>query len=128
MKRMLVTICTLLVALSAPLAAEAIEGYLIDKSCSAKLAKEGVDAAKTHTKDCALMPNCKNSGYGVVTEDGKFLKLTSKATAWRLGCSGSMTIKTTSRLPSVASVLLRCRSKWATPFSAPAPGSDLVQT
>ena len=27
-----------------------------------------------HTKDCALMPDCKGSGYGVVTADGKFLK------------------------------------------------------
>lgn len=57
-----------------PLAAEEVEGYLIDKKCSAKVAAEGVDAAKMHTKDCALMPDCKASGYGVVTEDGKFLK------------------------------------------------------
>ena len=34
----------------------------------------GIDAAKSHTKDCALMPKCKASGYGVVTADGKFLK------------------------------------------------------
>ena len=74
MKRILITVCTLFVALSAPLSAEKVEGYLIDKACSAKVAKEGVDAAKTHTKDCALMPNCKDSGYGVVTADGKFLK------------------------------------------------------
>ena len=74
MKRILITVCTLFVALSMPLAAEKVEGYLMDKACSAKVAKEGVDAAKTHTKDCALMPNCKDSGYGVVTADGKFLK------------------------------------------------------
>ena len=60
--------------MSMPLAAESVEGYLIDKMCSAKVAAEGVDAAKAHTKDCALMPNCKSSGYGVVTPDGKFLK------------------------------------------------------
>ncbi len=74
MKRILMTICVLLVASSAPLAAETVEGYLIDKMCSAKVASEGVDAAKAHTKDCALMPKCKASGYGVVTADGKFLK------------------------------------------------------
>lgn len=74
MKRILITICTLFVALSAPLSAEKVEGYLIDKMCSAKVEKEGVDAAKKHTKDCALMPKCKGSGYGVVTADGKFLK------------------------------------------------------
>ncbi len=36
--------------------------------------KGGVDAAKAHTKDCALAPNCKGSGYGVVTADGRFVK------------------------------------------------------
>ena len=74
MKRILITVSMLFVALSAPLAAEKVEGYLVDKACSAKVVKGGVDAAKAHTKDCALMPNCKESGYGVVTADGKFLK------------------------------------------------------
>ena len=74
MKRILIAVSTLFVALSAPLAAETVEGYLIDKMCSAKVVAEGVDAAKMHTKDCALMPSCKASGYGVVTADGKFLK------------------------------------------------------
>ncbi len=74
MKRTLIPVSTLLVAMSMPLAAETVEGYLIDKMCSAKVAEEGVDAAKMHTKDCALMPDCKGSGYGVVTADGKFLK------------------------------------------------------
>lgn len=74
MKRILITVSALFVALSVPLAAETVEGYLMDKKCSAKVAKEGVGAAKMHTKDCALAPNCKSSGYGVVTSDGKFLK------------------------------------------------------
>jgi hypothetical protein len=73
-KRILVTLSTLLVALSMPLAAETVKGYLVDKMCSAKVAKEGAEAAKAHTKDCALMPNCQSSGYGVFTADGKFLK------------------------------------------------------
>ena len=74
MKRTLIPVSTLLVAMSMPLAAETVEGYLIDKMCSAKVAEEGVDASKMHTKDCALMPDCKGSGYGVVAADGKFLK------------------------------------------------------
>lgn len=74
MKRILMTVCMLLAALSAPLAAETVEGYLIDKMCSAKAVEEGVEAAKMHTKDCALMPKCKASGYGVITAEGKFLK------------------------------------------------------
>jgi len=64
----------LLAAFSAPLSAETVEGYLIDKACSAKVVEKGAEAAKAHTKDCALMPSCKDSGYGVVTADGKFLK------------------------------------------------------
>ena len=74
MKQILITVLLFFVALSAPLAAETVEGYLIDKMCSAKVAEEGVGAAKTHTKECALMPKCKASGYGVITADGKFLK------------------------------------------------------
>ena len=73
-KRILIAVSILLVALSLPLSAETVKGYLIDKMCSAKVAKEGVDAAKAHTKDCALMADCKSSGYGVVNSDGKFLK------------------------------------------------------
>lgn len=99
MMRILITVCTLFVALSAPLAAEKVEGYLMDKAWSARVAKEGVDAAKTHTKDCALMPNCKDSGYGVVTADGKFLKFDKdgdRVAARMLGfASGKDNIKAT---------------------------------
>ncbi len=77
MKRTLITISMLLAAMSMPLAAETVEGYLVDKACSAKVVEGGVDAAKMHTKDCAVMDNCKASGYGVVTSDGKFLKFDS---------------------------------------------------
>ncbi len=74
MKRILIAVCTLLVFTSLPLAAETVDGYLIDKMCSAMVVKKGIAGAKMHTKDCALMPNCKASGYGVVTADGKYLK------------------------------------------------------
>ena len=61
--------------LAAPmLHAEMVEGILMDKMCSGMVAEKGFGAAKMHTKECALMPNCAASGYGVVTEDGKFLK------------------------------------------------------
>ena len=74
MKRILTIVVVLLVAISMPLAAEKFEGYLIDEMCSAKVVEGGADAAKAHTKDCALMPKCKAGGYGVVIGDGKFLK------------------------------------------------------
>ena len=65
-----------LLASAAP-AAE-VEGFLIDKMCSMKVVKEGQTAAAWHnTKDCALMPDCGKSGYGVYTADGKFLTFDS---------------------------------------------------
>lgn len=54
-----------------PLAAETINGILVDKACAGELDYAG---AKEHSKDCAMMDDCKKSGFGVVTADGKFLK------------------------------------------------------
>lgn len=48
-----------------------ISGYLIDKSCSAETV--GKAALAKHGKACALMGECRKSGYGVVTDDGKFI-------------------------------------------------------
>lgn len=67
-----ILLCLLFLSLAGPLAADQVEGYLIDKACAAKATTP--EAAKAHTKDCALMPSCQSSGYGVVTADGKFLK------------------------------------------------------
>jgi hypothetical protein len=61
-----------------PLAAETVKGILMDKMCSGMVAEKGFAAAKMHTKDCALMPNCSASGFGVVTADGKFLTFDGK--------------------------------------------------
>jgi hypothetical protein len=54
-------------------AAAQVNGILMDKMCSMKAAKEGQQAAIMHTRECALMPPCQKSGYGVFTTDGKFL-------------------------------------------------------
>lgn len=72
MKRILIAISIFFGLSQTPLAAETVEGYLIDVKCAANAVKEGVEAAKAHTKECALMPDCKASGYGVVTDDGRF--------------------------------------------------------
>ena len=56
---------------SLPLAAETVNGILVDQECSAKMS---YDDAKGHSKECAMMDDCKKSGFGVVTADGKFLK------------------------------------------------------
>jgi hypothetical protein len=61
---------TLLAGLAA---AAQVNGVLMDKMCSMKAAKEGQQAATIHTRECALMPPCQKSGYGVYTTDNKFL-------------------------------------------------------
>lgn len=68
------TILAMAFAWAAP-AAE-LEGILMDKMCSMKAMQEGGQkAAAMHKRDCALMPDCAKSGYGVVTADNKFVAL-----------------------------------------------------
>jgi hypothetical protein len=64
--------------------AETIKGVLMDQKCSGTadlrisgstgLLVGGRIVAEAHTKECALMPDCQKSGYGVYTSDNKFLK------------------------------------------------------
>jgi hypothetical protein len=58
------------------------QGILIDKECSSKAEPRivpgprlegGMIVAEAHTRQCALMPACQKSGYGVFTYDNKFL-------------------------------------------------------
>lgn len=72
MQRNLTAVLFLAAALAAPLAAETVDGYLIDVQCSAK-AKQGEEALKSHAKDCLIQ--CKDSGLGVVDADGKLWRL-----------------------------------------------------
>lgn len=58
-----------------------VKGVLMDKMCSGKAAlrvlstgiEGGMIVAEAHTRECALMPACQKSGYGVYTSDNKFL-------------------------------------------------------
>ena len=45
-------------------------GHLMDTMCASKL----LDKASSHTTECMKMPNCKGSGFGLVTNEGKYLK------------------------------------------------------
>jgi hypothetical protein len=63
----------LLAAVGSIASAAQVEGVLMDKMCSAKAVSGGQAAAKEHTRQCALMPPCQQSGYGVFTADNKFL-------------------------------------------------------
>ena len=68
-----VSILALVMVFAAAAPAAEVEGFLVDKMCSAKVGKGGQKAAAMHTKDCALMPPCEASGYGVFTADSKFI-------------------------------------------------------
>ena len=58
-----------------------VKGVIIDKLCSSKAEvrvlptgiEGGMIVAEAHTRECALMPSCQKSGYGVFTWDQKFL-------------------------------------------------------
>src|SRR5215469_7976044 len=51
------------------------EGVLMDKMGSMKTVKDGHKAATIHARQCAMMPNCEKSGYGVFTAENKHLVL-----------------------------------------------------
>lgn len=50
-----------------------VQGFLVDRMCASQHASEGEKFGAMHKRDCALMPDCVKSGYGVLTSDGKFL-------------------------------------------------------
>ena len=45
-------------------------GHLMDTMCARNL----LDKASSHTTECMKMPNCKGSGFGLVTKEGKYIK------------------------------------------------------
>lgn len=58
-----------------------LEGYVIDLGCVRKNAREDLlEKARTHTRECALMGHCVESGYGIVTEDDRLTVLDAEAT------------------------------------------------
>lgn len=68
--------------LAASAAPATVQGVLMDKQCSSKAETRvvpgggiegGLLVAYVHTRQCALMPACQKSGYGVFTYDNKFL-------------------------------------------------------
>ncbi|WP_135366649.1 hypothetical protein [Halosimplex halophilum] len=60
---------------------ETVEGYVMDVGCIRKNARdELLENARVHTRDCALMGHCIESGYGIVTEDDRVTILDPEAT------------------------------------------------
>jgi len=72
-----------LAGFAAVASAAQVQGILMDEMCSSKAEvrivsgprlEGGMIVAEAHTRECALMPACQKSGYGVFTNDNKFLK------------------------------------------------------
>lgn len=60
---------------------ETIEGYLMDVACIRKHRRDRLaEAAQAHTRECALMGHCVESGYGLVDEGGRLTILDTEAT------------------------------------------------
>jgi len=49
------------------------EGTIIDNACATSNKAKLGEFIKTHTKQCALMPNCAASGYSLYMPDGSLM-------------------------------------------------------
>jgi len=81
--RLSLCVPALLSGFAAVASAAQVQGILIDEMCSSKAEvrivsgprlEGGMIVAEAHTRQCALMPECQKSGYGVFTYDNKYLK------------------------------------------------------
>ncbi len=81
--RLSLCVPALLASFAAVASAAQVQGILIDQMCSSKAEVRvvsgprlvgGMIVAEAETRECALMPACQRSGYGVFTYDNKFLK------------------------------------------------------
>lgn len=60
---------------------ETIDGYVVDLACIRRYpVAEWIERGRRHTKECALMGHCIESGYGLVKEDGQVVPLDAEAT------------------------------------------------
>lgn len=64
-----------------PMSTETLDGYVIDTGCIRKNPRdELLEKARTHTRECALMGHCVESGYGIVTDEDRLTVLDPEAT------------------------------------------------
>lgn len=58
-----------------------LEGYAVDIACLRKYPRgEMAERASRHSRRCAMMGHCLESGFGPVEDDGRVLVLDAKAT------------------------------------------------
>jgi hypothetical protein len=73
--RRLFTVILLVVAVAGLATGANVTGILIDKQCQATIVAGGQPAARAHTRECGLMPDCMAAGYAVFTPAGKVVSL-----------------------------------------------------
>lgn len=60
---------------------ETVEGYVVDTVCIRKYPlADRLDRAREHTKHCATMGHCVESGYGLINDQNQLALLDPKAT------------------------------------------------
>lgn len=60
---------------------ETLEGHVVDIACLRRYPQdEMAQRAQVHTKRCALMGHCVESGYGLVQDDGRVALLEAAVT------------------------------------------------
>jgi hypothetical protein len=80
MKKAMLAVLLVGLAASAFLEAKPItlKGTLIDNHCAAMAKDNLAEFVKTHTKACAIMPDCAASGYSIFA-DGKLYKFDAES-------------------------------------------------
>ena len=95
---------------------QTMTGTLVDVACASDNAlKPKADFATKHSKQCLQMPECTESGYGILSSDNKFTKFdsdsnkqvekfiadTNKDKDWKVTVTGSMNKDNTIKLDSI---------------------------
>lgn len=64
----------LLIAMACLAAGAEVQGVVIDRNCADDILKHGHQVILKQRRDCSLMKNYIRDGYGIVTDDKKFLR------------------------------------------------------
>ena len=90
-------------AISSWAADSQVKGYLVDLECARDDAQRP-DFGKTHARQCLQMPDCANSGYGVLTEDKKIIRFDKAGNAQMKKFISTITKKNDLRVTVTGSV------------------------
>jgi hypothetical protein len=96
---------------------QTMNGYLVDVSCASENAeKPKADFGAKHSKRCLQMPECEESGYALVTGEGKVIKFdkdsnetakkfiasTERDKDWKVAVTGTMNKDNTLKVDKLA--------------------------